>query len=277
MSENEKLQKIIARIGQGSRRKIENLIKQGRISVNGKVAILGDRINITNTTKICIDGQIVFAKSSENALCRVLVYYKPEGELCTRQDPKGRPTIFDRLPYLHNSRWISVGRLDINTSGLLLLTTDGELANRLTHPRYKIKREYAVCIFGKIDKNKQNKLIKNIQLNDGQSAFYSLTFKRSEGFNQWYAVTLTEGRNREVRRLLASVGVQISRLIRVRYGDITLPKRLPQGSWKELSLKQINYLRKIVKLPFKLVTEIPIKHDHFHFKTMQTCYSVNHN
>ena len=245
---SEKLQKVLARAGQGSRREIEAIIQQGRISVDGKVATLGDRIEVTQSATIRLDGHVVSVKALQETVSRVLIYYKHEGELCTRRDPQGRPTVFDRLPKLHGLRWISVGRLDVNTSGLLLFTTDGELANRLMHPKSVIEREYAVRIFGKIDDKKIKQLCKGIQLKDGPAAFRSVSYQGGEGINQWYNVTLAEGRNREVRRLWEAAGVQVSRLIRLRYADIMLPKSLPRGGWTELSSKETNCLRDKVAL-----------------------------
>ncbi|MGL9773433.1 MAG: 23S rRNA pseudouridine(2605) synthase RluB [Sodalis sp. (in: enterobacteria)] len=277
MSESEKLQKVLARAGQGSRRKIEAVIEQGRVSVDGKVATLGDRVDVTSTTKIRIDGRIIVIKPVEDAVCRVLAYYKPEGELCTRLDPDGRPTVFDRLPRLNNARWVAAGRLDINTSGLLLFTTDGELANRLMHPSCEIEREYAVRVFGEVDEDKQRQLTRGLQLDDGPAAFRSLTFQGGEGLNQWYNVTLTEGRNREVRRLWEAVGVQVSRLIRVRYGDVTLPKGLPRGGWTELPLEQTNYLREKVQLPLESVTKLPVERDRRRLKATQIRRAVKRN
>lgn len=266
---SEKLQKVLARAGQGSRREIEAIIEQGRVSVDGNVATLGDRVEVTSTTKIRVDGRIITIKPVEDALCRVLAYYKPEGELCTRRDPEGRPTVFDRLPRLNNARWVAVGRLDINTSGLLLFTTDGELANRLMHPSCEIEREYAVRVFGVVDEEKLRQLTRGVQLEDGPAAFRSLTFQGGEGLNQWYNVTLTEGRNREVRRLWEAVGVQVSRLIRVRYGDVTLPKGLPRGGWTELPLDNTNYLREKVQLPLESVTKLPVERDRRRLKATQ--------
>ncbi|AHF74227.1 Ribosomal large subunit pseudouridine synthase B [Candidatus Sodalis pierantonius str. SOPE] len=266
---SEKLQKVLARAGQGSRREIEAIIEQGRVSVDGNVATLGDRVEVTSITKIRVDGRIITIKPVEDTLCRVLAYYKPEGELCTRHDPEGRPTVFDRLPRLNNARWVAVGRLDINTSGLLLFTTDGELANRLMHPSCEIEREYAVRVFGVVDEEKLRQLTRSVQLEDGPAAFRSLTFQGGEGLNQWYNVTLTEGRNREVRRLWEAVGVQVSRLIRVRYGDVTLPKGLPRGGWTELPLDNINYLREKVQLPLASVTKLPVERDRRRLKATQ--------
>ena len=204
---SEKLQKVLARAGHGSRREIEAIIEAGRVSVDGKIATLGDRVEIVPGLKIRIDGHLISVKESAEQICRVLAYYKPEGELCTRNDPEGRPTVFDRLPKLRGARWIAVGRLDVNTCGLLLFTTDGELANRLMHPSREVEREYAVRVFGRVDENKLRDPSRGVQLEDGPAAFKTIKFTGGEGINQWYNVTLTEGRNREVRRLWEAVGV----------------------------------------------------------------------
>jgi 23S rRNA pseudouridine2605 synthase len=266
---SEKLQKVLARAGQGSRREIETLIEQGRVSVDGKIATLGDRVDAIDSIKIRVDGRVVSIIASDETVCRVLAYYKPEGELCTRRDPDGRPTVFDRLPKITGSRWVAVGRLDINTSGLLLFTTDGELANRLMHPSQEVEREYAVRVFGQVDKEKIGQLTKGVQLEDGVSAFKSLSFQGGEGLNQWYNVTLNEGRNREVRRLWEAVGVQVSRLIRTRYGNIALPKGLPRGGWTELPLEETNYLRELVSLPVETVSKVPVERDRRRMKANQ--------
>lgn len=244
----EKLQKILANLGVGSRREIEKLIAEDRVSINGKVVSLGERFEPDHINKIRVDGKLIAAQPQQKNTCRVLVYYKPEGELCTRKDPEGRATVFTRLPKLTGSRWIAVGRLDINTSGLLLFTTDGELANRLMHPKHQIEREYSVRVFGQVTDEIVRKLKSGVQLEDGPAAFHSIKFTGGEGINQWYNVTLFEGRNREVRRLWEAVGVQVSRLIRVRYGTLSLPKGLPRGAWNELDLNSVNYLRKLVDL-----------------------------
>lgn len=266
---SEKLQKVLARAGHGSRREIETMIEAGRVSVDGKIAKLGDRVEVNPAMKIRLDGHVVSIKESAEAVCRVLAYYKPEGELCTRSDPEGRPTVFDRLPKLRGSRWVAVGRLDVNTSGLLLFTTDGELANRLMHPSREVEREYAVRVFGQIDDEKIKQLSRGVQLEDGPAAFRTISFQGGEGINQWYNVTLTEGRNREVRRLWEAVGVQVSRLIRVRYGDIDLPKELPRGGWTELDLKAINYLRKLVELKPETVSKLPVERERRRVKANQ--------
>ncbi|EOC1287252.1 23S rRNA pseudouridine(2605) synthase RluB [Cronobacter muytjensii] len=266
---SEKLQKVLARAGHGSRREIEAMIEAGRVSVDGKIATLGDRVDVTPALKIRIDGHLISVKESVEQICRVLAYYKPEGELCTRSDPEGRPTVFDRLPKLRGARWIAVGRLDVNTCGLLLFTTDGELANRLMHPSQEVEREYAVRVFGQVDDAKVRELARGVQLEDGPAAFKTIRFSGGEGINQWYNVTLTEGRNREVRRLWEAVGVQVSRLIRVRYGDIPLPKGLPRGGWTELDLAQTNYLRELVGLPPETASKVAVEKDRRRMKANQ--------
>ena len=254
----EKLQKILARAGQGSRRELEDVIAAGRVSVDGKIAALGDRIQLNASTKIRIDGNIINLIPAQKEICRVLMYYKPEGELCTRSDPEGRATVFDRLPRLSGSRWVAVGRLDINTSGLLLFTTDGELANRIMHPSHEVEREYSVRVFGNVDEAMLNRLRKGVQLEDGPANFKQIKAAGGTGINQWYDVTLIEGRNREVRRLWESQGVEVSRLIRIRYGNIKLEKGLPRGGWEEMGLEQVNYLRELVGLPPESETKVEV-------------------
>ena len=243
---SEKLQKVLARAGVGSRREMETVISEGRVSVNGKIATLGDRVDAS--AAIRVDGHQITVPSVTDVICRVLAYHKPEGEVCTRHDPEGRPTVFDRLPRIKDSRWVAVGRLDVNTSGLLLFTTDGELANRLMHPSHEVEREYAVRVFGEVTEGMLQKLRRGVQLEDGPAKFDKITAGGGEGLNQWFNVTLCEGRNREVRRLWESLEVQVSRLMRIRYGDIKLDKTLPRGGWAELELPQVNYLRKMVGL-----------------------------
>ncbi|MBC9130778.1 23S rRNA pseudouridine(2605) synthase RluB [Frischella sp. Ac13] len=244
----EKLQKVLANLGHGSRREVEGLIQAGKISVNGQLAKLGDRIDVQTQPKIRINGHLISTRMKEQDICRVLIYYKPEGEICSRHDPEGRATVFTNLPRLKNARWINIGRLDINTSGLLLFTTDGELANRLMHPRNEIEREYAVRVFGQVNDEQINQLRKGVQLEDGPAAFKSIQSQGGENANQWFNVVITEGRNREVRRMWDAVGVKVSRLMRIRYGNIILPKRLPRGGWTELNINDVNYLREKVGL-----------------------------
>lgn len=257
-SEGEKLQKVLARAGQGSRREIEAIIAANRVSVDGKIATLGDRVDVNSGVKIRIDGNPINLGHAQKDICRVLMYYKPEGELCTRHDPKGRATVFDRLPRLTGSRWIAVGRLDINTSGLLLFTTDGELANRLMHPSHEVEREYSVRVFGKVDDAMLGRLRKGVQLEDGPANFKTIKPVGGQGLNQWYDVTLMEGRNREVRRLWESQSIQVSRLIRIRYGNIKLMKSLPRGGWEEMDLEQVNYLRQLVHLPLETQSKLDV-------------------
>ncbi|MCC5855391.1 MAG: 23S rRNA pseudouridine(2605) synthase RluB [Idiomarina sp.] len=247
MSNSEKLQKILARSGVGSRREIETMISAGRIRVNDHVAHLGERV--TADADIRVDGHRVSVQSEDSIACRVLAYHKPEGELVTRKDPEGRPTVYDRLPRLKGARWIAIGRLDINTSGLLLFTTDGELANRLMHPKYEVEREYAVRVFGEVNDAHIQRLRQGVQLEDGPAKFTRIKRQGGEGTNQWFHVVLTEGRNREVRRMWDSQGLTVSRLIRIRMGEQHLPKGLVQGGWMELDLGGVNYLRNLVELP----------------------------
>jgi 23S rRNA pseudouridine2605 synthase len=253
---SEKLQKVLARAGKGSRREMETFISAGRVSVEGKTAYLGDRID--GTEQIRVDGHLVKLKAKEDDLCRVIMYNKPEGEMCTRKDPEGRPTVFDRLPPLENSRWVAVGRLDINTSGMLLFTTDGELANRLMHPSQKVEREYAVRVFGEVNEAMLQTLRAGVKLEDGPAKFQKITYKGGEGRNHWFHVVLSEGRNREVRRLWESQEVQVSRLIRVRYGDMEMKRQLPNGGWTELALGEVNYYRKLVGLPVETQSKVKV-------------------
>ncbi len=235
----ERLQKVLARAGLGSRREIEGWIRAGRIQVNGSVAELGSKI--TGQETILLDGNPLVITAPD--VVRVIAYHKPIGELATRRDPEGRPTIFDHLPRLQQGRWISVGRLDFNTSGLLLLTNDGELANLLMHPAQELEREYAVRVFGEVDGLILERLLQGVQLDDGMARFTGLRDAGGRGANHWYHVVLAEGRNREVRRLWESQGVQVSRLTRVRYGPVELGRRLPAGSWRDLRTDELQALR----------------------------------
>jgi 23S rRNA pseudouridine2605 synthase len=234
---SEKIQKVLANAGLGSRRQIEEWLRQDRISVNGTIAKLGDRM--TTDDKVRVDGREINLIKSHAQKSRVILYHKPEGEICSRNDPEGRTTIFENLPMLRNGRWISVGRLDYNTSGVLLLTNNGELANRLMHPSSNIEREYAVRIQGQVTAEMLNKLKKGVRLEDGPAHFEQIVDAGGEGTNHWYHVLVKEGRNRMVRRLWESQGVVVSRLIRIRFGNITLPRLLRRGKWAELTMDEI--------------------------------------
>ncbi|MBK8327122.1 MAG: 23S rRNA pseudouridine(2605) synthase RluB [Moraxellaceae bacterium] len=243
---SEKLQKVLARVGLGSRRHMEEAIIQGRVSVNGKIAEIGHRIEATDELRI--DGRKVSFTLEEETRRRVLVYYKPEGEICSRQDPEGRPTVFDNLPPLKNERWVMVGRLDINSSGLLLFTNDGELANRLMHPSNEVEREYAVRVMGEVTPEARQNLLSGVMLEDGSAKFESFSEVGGEGINRWYEVVVKEGRNREVRRLFESQSLRVSRLLRIRYGTVSLPRHLHTGRWLELDKDEIDGLAALVKL-----------------------------
>jgi 23S rRNA pseudouridine2605 synthase len=241
----ERLQKIMATAGLGSRRMLEERIKNGEVLINDKPASLGQSASAGDL--ISFDGK-AWRVVDLAGVQRSLVYNKPTGEVTTRSDPQGRPTVFDRLPKLKGSRWIAVGRLDINTSGLLLMTTDGELANAMMHPSTQVDREYACRVFGEVDAEKIARLKKGVMLDDGMAQFSDIQAAGGEEGNRWFHVTLLEGRNREVRRLWASQDVMVSRLKRVRYGAVFLPKRLRMGDWSELSASDHRTLREDVGL-----------------------------
>ncbi len=235
------MQKALADTGLGSRREIEEWIAAGRVHVNGESAHLGQRIVATD--KVKVGGRLVNLHFAER-IPRVLLYHKPEGEIVSRDDPQGRPSVFNALPRLRGSRWIAIGRLDFNSCGLLLFTTDGALANRLMHPRYGIDREYAVRVLGEVSETALKQLTDGIELEDGIAKFIRLRPAGGEGANHWYNVTLDEGRNREVRRMFDAVGVTVSRLMRVRYGPIVLPSNLKRGQSRELTPDEIKMLLK---------------------------------
>ena len=237
----EKLQKVLARIGVGSRRDVEAWIGEGRIKVNGVAATLGQRVDLHDA--ISVDGRLIKREESAESVRRVIMYNKPDGEICTRDDPEGRPTVFDRLPRPKEGRWINVGRLDINTTGLLLFTTDGELANRLMHPSFEMDREYAVRVRGEVDDDMIARLKEGVVLEDGPARFTDIQVAPGgEGFNHWYHCVVMEGRNREVRRLWESQGLVVSRLKRVRFGPVFLNSDLPMGRWREMSQGEIDIL-----------------------------------
>lgn len=242
---SEKLQKVLARAGYGSRRLMEEWIAAGRVSVNGSTARLGDRA--APDDRIEVDGKPVAAESKAPPR-RVLMYYKPVGEVTSRQDTEQRPVVFDRLPPLESGRWVSVGRLDVNTSGLLLFTTDGELANRLMHPSYGIDREYAVRVLGDVTQETIDRLLKGVDLEEGPARFDAIERTSEGGANDWFRVVLHEGRKREVRRLFESQGLTVSRLIRVRYGPVSLPRNLRRGDLRPLRPAEIAELCRKVGL-----------------------------
>lgn len=253
MSEGEKLQKVLARLGLGSRREIERWISDGRISVDDRVATLGDRV--TPRARVKVDGRPIKMESVENSV-RLLLYNKPEGEVCSASDPEGRKTVFDRLPKLQGERWIIVGRLDINTTGLLLFTTDGELANKLMHPSSEIDREYLVRVLGTANGQVLENLKTGVELEDGFAQFTDIVDGGGEGVNHWYYVCLKEGRNREVRRLWESQGLQVNRLKRVRFGPVFMPSRLKAGQYEFLPQKIANVVYEAVGLPKRKIKSL---------------------
>lgn len=237
----ERLQKWLAARGIGSRREIEGWIAAGRVSVDGRPAVLGQRV--AGTERIAIDGRAVGGAGPRQRRSRVLVYHKPIGEVCTRSDPEGRPTVFDNLPALSGARWIVVGRLDVDTSGLLLFTTDGELAHMLMHPSSGLAREYAVRVRGTPGEEDLRRLREGIELDDGPGRFGEVRPEGGDGANRWFHVAVAEGRNRIVRRLWEAVGCQVSRLVRVRFGPVVLPRHLPRGRYREMSDAEVAELR----------------------------------
>lgn len=241
----ERLHKVLAQSGIGSRRDMEDMIISGRVSVNGLPAHVGQLVGPSDRIKV--NGKLVHVKFS-GRLPRVVLYHKPEGEIVSRDDPEGRETVFDVLPRMNGGRWVAVGRLDFNTSGLLLFTSSGELANRLMHPRYEMVREYAVRVLGEITEEKLEQLREGIELEDGPAHFDSIEEGGGEGANHWYRVSLSEGRNREVRRMFEAVGTTVSRLIRVRYGPFLLPPYLKRGKIRELEDNEVEALMRAVGL-----------------------------
>ncbi|MDQ2069164.1 23S rRNA pseudouridine(2605) synthase RluB [Natronospira bacteriovora] len=236
----QRIQKLLANAGYGSRREIEGWITAGRILINGRPAGLGDQAG--EGDHLTLDGNTLSLDAGMMPERRVILYHKPIGEITTRKDPEGRPTVFEQLPRLRRGRWVAVGRLDYNTSGLMVLTTDGQLAARLMHPSRQLVREYAVRIWGEISDEAIERLIRGVVLDDGPARFESITQAGGGSSNQWFHVILREGRYREVRRLFEAVGVTVSRLVRVRYGPVSLPPDLPRGHWRDLKAGEIRGL-----------------------------------
>jgi 23S rRNA pseudouridine2605 synthase len=232
LAQSEKLHKVLADAGIGSRRDMEELIIAGRVSVNGEPAHIGQRVLATDQVRI--NGKPLPRKAPGRPP-RVLLYHKPAGEIVTADDPGARPTVFEKLPRVSGGRWIAVGRLDISTEGLLIFTTSGELANRLMHPRYEVERDYAVRVLGEVTEDQRRQLLEGVQLDDGPAKFSRVEDAGGEGANRWYRVTITEGRNREVRRIFDAIGLTVSRLIRIRFGAIQLPRSLSRGRYQELA------------------------------------------
>jgi 23S rRNA pseudouridine2605 synthase len=235
---SERLQKVLAQRGLGSRREIEGWISAGKILVNGEVAVLGTKV--TDQDVISVNGRVLASQVSPHQVKqRLILYHKPIGEICTRNDPEGRPTVFASLPKLRGQRWVAVGRLDINSSGLILFTTDGELANKLMHPSANLEREYAVRVLGAVTKEILQNITTGVTLEDGsQASFDSVNFVGGSGVNSWYNVILKEGRYREVRRIWETQGIMVNRLMRIRYGEYILPKDLDAGRYLELDYEQ---------------------------------------
>ena len=235
-----RIHKVLAEHGHGSRRGIEQLIKQNKVEVNGKIAKIGQLVSEKDSFKI--EGKSIFLNPKDQKDTRILIYNKRVGEVSSRRDPENRPTIFDNLPRLNSGRWVSVGRLDINTSGLILFTNNGELANKLMHPSFLIEREYVARIHGLVTRKIVQKLVDGVKLEDGLARFTDVQEGKKGKTNQWFAMVIMEGRTREVRRLWESQNLQVSRLKRVRYGDIFLPANLKQGSYKELSKSEVKVI-----------------------------------
>ncbi len=246
--ESQKLQKVLAQAGLGSRRMMEVWIEAARVTVNGKVATIGARV--ISADRIQVDGRDVRVESAKQP-ARVLIYHKPEGEIVTRDDPQGRETVFTKLPRLRGARWLSIGRLDVSTSGLLIFTTSGELANSMMHPRFSVEREYAARIFGTLSVEQADQLRNGILLPDGEARCESLADEGGEGSNHWYRIVVTEGRNRLVRRMFEAVGFTVSRLMRVRFGIVDLPSRLKRGQFSELEADEVRRLTEWLLRPPK--------------------------
>ena len=256
MTSKEPVQKVLANAGLGSRRAIEQWIRDGRITVNGAQAQLGDRINDEDHVKV--DGRAVSNKRLKQDAHHIIIYNKPEGEIVTRRDDSGRPTVFLKMPLLAKGRWIAVGRLDINSSGLLILTTHGELANRLMHPSTQIEREYAVRVHGRVSDAMLQQLVNGVELDDGPARFEDIVESGGEGSNRWYHVVIMEGRKREIRRMWEAVGAWVNRLKRVRFGPVILDSSVKVGQWR--SLKQAESQELLEMAGLEGVTIAPIEY-----------------
>lgn len=241
----ERLQKVLSQAGLGSRREMETWISEGRVVVNDKPVKLGDRVG--KRDRIKVNGKLIDNPLAKTQNIRILLYHKPVGEICSTSDPKHAKTVFDKLPRLRKGRWIQIGRLDINTSGLLIFTNNGDLANHMMHPKFQCEREYAVRVSGDVKDEHVKMLQTGVQLEDGMAKFNQVLYRGGEGRNAWYHVTLSEGRNREVRRLWQSQGFEVSRLIRIRFGSLTLPRFLSRAQWIELTPNQVEDVLK--KMP----------------------------
>lgn len=257
MAETPKLHKVLAQAGMGSRLEMEQLILEGRITVNNEPAHIGQRVQFGDHVKV--NGKPIRFRIDPPP-ARVIAYHKPVGEVVTHDDPQNRPTVFRRLPKLYQGKWQSVGRLDLNTEGLLLFTSSGELANNLMHPRFGLEREYAVRVLGALSKEEKQKLLDGVKLDDGMAHFGSIEAGGGEGSNCWYRVTISEGRNREVRRMFEAVGHAVSRLIRIRYGAMMLPRGLKRGAWMELEDGDIKALVQAASRKVTSDLEAPIAH-----------------
>ena len=234
----ERLQKVLSQAGFGSRREMERWIERGVVQVNGVTALVG--VSVTANDELRVNGAIIDNPLKRELRIRILLYHKPVGEISSRNDPVHTATVFDNLPKLKLGRWVQVGRLDLNTSGLLVFTNNGELANRLMHPRYGLEREYAVRVYGQVSPETIQILLKGVNLEDGQAQFKRIEARGGDGRNSWYHVVLTEGRHREVRRLWQSQGIEVSRLIRIRYGAFIMPRYLGRGDCQELSRHEVD-------------------------------------
>ena len=252
----ERLQKVLAQAGIGSRREMESWIEAGRVTVNGAVATLG--LRVSEGDKVQVDGRnIRLQLQAEQFMPRVLLYHKQEGEIVSRDDPKERANVFDALPKLRGQKWIAIGRLDFNTSGLLIFTTSGELANRLMHPRFEVEREYAVRVQGEMTLDQMHQMTKDgIELEDGLVRFEQLSDEGGEGYNHWYRLVLKEGRNRVVRRTFEALGLPVSRLMRVRFGIINLPPRIKRGMMAELGDGEVRKILEWVGLPVGIARQV---------------------